>query len=116
MTITTVTKIKTFYNICFRHIFNIQMPERITNQELWKRAGQETMDIQTRQKKWGWIGHTPSKPTPHIKPCTRTHRAKGSGDIRETTGGGTRRKPRTVFIGGLSLMAYVPHETTGLCK
>lgn len=114
MTITTVTKIKTFYNTSFGRIFNIRSPERITNEELWKRAGQEPMDIQIRRKKWGWIGHTVRKPT--IKPCPRIHRAKGRGDIRETPGGGTRRQPRTVFIGGLSLMAFVPHETTGLCK
>ncbi|XP_062604220.1 uncharacterized protein LOC134266019 [Saccostrea cucullata] len=58
MTKATLQKIQTFYNTCLRRIFNIRWPERISNEELWKRAGQEPMDIQIRQRKWGWIGHT----------------------------------------------------------
>lgn len=47
---TTLQKIKTFYNTCLRLIFTIHWPERIKNEELLKRAGQEPMDIQI----WLW--------------------------------------------------------------
>ncbi|XP_055997824.1 uncharacterized protein LOC130047237 [Ostrea edulis] len=40
------------------------------NEELWKRAGQEHLDIQIRRRNWGWIGHTPRKP-----PSSTTHQA-----------------------------------------
>ncbi|XP_061171868.1 uncharacterized protein LOC133181367 [Saccostrea echinata] len=62
----TLQKIQTFYNTCLRRIFNIRWPERISNEELWKRAGQESMDVQIRQRKWGWIGHTLRKPPSSI--------------------------------------------------
>lgn len=57
---TTLQKIKTVYNTCLRLIFTIQWPERIKNEELLKRAGQEPMDIQID---WGTgTGHTQRKP------------------------------------------------------
>nr|KAG5710092.1 hypothetical protein BaRGS_030168 [Batillaria attramentaria] len=34
-------KIQTFLNTCLRRIFNIRWPEKIRNEELWERAGQE---------------------------------------------------------------------------
>lgn len=57
---TTLQKIKTFYNTCLRLIFTSHWPERIKNEELLKRAGQEPMDIQID---WGTgTGHTQRKP------------------------------------------------------
>ena len=58
MTKATLQKIQTFYNTCLRRIFNIRWPDRISNEELWMRAGQEPMEVQIRQRKWRWIGHT----------------------------------------------------------
>jgi hypothetical protein len=40
----------------------IRWPERITNEELWRRAKQEPVNMQIRQKKWGWTRHTLRKP------------------------------------------------------
>nr|KAG5697709.1 hypothetical protein BaRGS_000594 [Batillaria attramentaria] len=37
----SVQKIQTFLNTCLRRIFNIRWPEKIRNEELWERAGQE---------------------------------------------------------------------------
>nr|KAG5711268.1 hypothetical protein BaRGS_005965 [Batillaria attramentaria] len=55
-------KIQTFLNTCLRRIFNIRWPEKIRNEELWERAGQEPVAKQILWRKWGWIGHTLRKP------------------------------------------------------
>nr|KAG5714490.1 hypothetical protein BaRGS_006936 [Batillaria attramentaria] len=52
----------TFLNTCLRRIFNIRWPEKIRNEELWERAGQEPVAKQILRRKWGWIGHTLRKP------------------------------------------------------
>lgn len=62
MTKATQQKIQTFFNSCLRRIFNIRWPEKISNIKLWERAGQEPVDRQILQRKWGWIGHTLRKP------------------------------------------------------
>lgn len=60
---TKTTLQKTFYNTCLKPIFNIRWPERITNEEHWKRSRQEPIDIHIRRRKGSWIGHTLRKPT-----------------------------------------------------
>ena len=40
----------------------IQWQEKIRNEELWERAGQEPVAKQILRRKWGWIGHTLRKP------------------------------------------------------
>nr|KAG5693080.1 hypothetical protein BaRGS_010639 [Batillaria attramentaria] len=45
-----------------KRIFNIRWPEKIRNEELWERAGQEPAAKQILRRKWGWIGHTLRKP------------------------------------------------------
>nr|KAG5699123.1 hypothetical protein BaRGS_014422 [Batillaria attramentaria] len=69
-------KIQTFLNSCLRRIFNIRWPEKIRNEELWERAGQEPVDKQILRRKWGldWTHpqeatiqhHTPS---PDMEPA-----------------------------------------------
>ena len=54
-------KIQTF-NTCLRRICKIQWQEKIRNEDLWERAGQEPVAKQILQRKWGWIGHTLRKP------------------------------------------------------
>nr|KAG5713720.1 hypothetical protein BaRGS_024347 [Batillaria attramentaria] len=43
-------KIQTFLNTCLRRIFNIRCPEKIRNEELWERAGQEPVAKQAGGK------------------------------------------------------------------
>nr|KAG5690470.1 hypothetical protein BaRGS_016470 [Batillaria attramentaria] len=59
-------KIQTFLNTCLRRIFNIRWPEKIRNEELWERAGQEPAAKRILRRKWGWIGHTLRKPASSI--------------------------------------------------
>ena len=70
MTKATLRKIQTFLNTCLRRIFNIRWPEKVTNEELWQRAGQEPVDQQIQRRKWGWIGHTSGNrhPASHARP------------------------------------------------
>nr|KAG5689797.1 hypothetical protein BaRGS_007075 [Batillaria attramentaria] len=45
-------KIQTFLNTCLRRIFNIRWPEKIRNEELWERAGQEPAAKQILRRKF----------------------------------------------------------------
>ena len=59
-------KIQTFINNCLRRIYNIRWPEKIRNEDLWQRAGQDPVYEQIVRRKWGWIGHTLRKPSSSI--------------------------------------------------
>jgi hypothetical protein len=37
-------------------------PVQISNQELWARAKQRPIELEIRQRKWGWLGHTLRRP------------------------------------------------------
>ena len=55
-------KIQISFNTCLRRIYKLKWQEKIQNEDLWERAGQEPVAIQILQRKWGWIGHTIRKP------------------------------------------------------
>ena len=62
MTKKTLQKIQTFINSCLKRIFRIWWPNKIRNEELWRKGRQETVEKQILKRKWGWIGHTLRKP------------------------------------------------------
>jgi len=39
-------------------ILYIHWPDRIFNNELWKKSGKEPMQEQLRRRKWNWLGYT----------------------------------------------------------
>jgi hypothetical protein len=53
--------------MCLRHILNIRWPDIISNNCLWEITKQEPIDIQTKKRKWRWVGHTLRKPTGAIE-------------------------------------------------
>ena len=55
-------KIQTVFSTCLRRFYKIQWQEKIRNEDLWERAGQEPVVKQILRRKWGWIGHTLRKP------------------------------------------------------
>ena len=55
-------KIQTFFNTRLRRIYKTQWQEKIRNEDLRERAGQERAAKQILRRKWGWIGHTLRKP------------------------------------------------------
>ena len=70
-------KIQTFFNTCLRRIYKIPLQEKIRNEDLWKRAGQEPVAKQVLRRKWGWIGHTPRKPASSTTPQALTWNPQG---------------------------------------
>ena len=65
-TATNIKKIQTFTNSCLRRILNIRWPDTISNNELWRRTGQQAADLEILQKRWRWLGHTLRKPATNI--------------------------------------------------
>ena len=55
-------KLQIFINKCLRRIFDIRWPEKITNEELWKRANQGPINDIIKKRKYGWLGHTLRRP------------------------------------------------------
>jgi hypothetical protein len=51
-------KIETFVNRCLRYIFRIWWPNIISDKDLWKVTGQEDINVEIRNRKFRWIGHT----------------------------------------------------------
>ena len=70
-------KIQIFFNTCLRHIYKIRWQEKIRNEDLWERAGQEPVTKQILRKKWGWIGHTLRKPASSTTPQALTWNPQG---------------------------------------
>ena len=59
-------KVQVFINKCLRRILRIRWPEKIRNEELWERMGQEPVKSIISRRKWSWIGHTLRKPKDNI--------------------------------------------------
>nr|KAG5685937.1 hypothetical protein BaRGS_028663 [Batillaria attramentaria] len=59
-----------------RHILP-DAQEKIRNEELWERAGQEPVAKQILRRKWGWIGHTLRKPASSTKRQALTWNPQG---------------------------------------
>ena len=45
-------------NKCLRRIMSIKWTSKITKEELWRIAHQQSIDNQIKRRKWNWIGHT----------------------------------------------------------
>ena len=52
------SRLQCFVNKCLRKVMRIFWPDWITNRELWSETNQTPIDLQIRQRKWKWIGHT----------------------------------------------------------
>ena len=59
-------RLQTFLNRCLRRILRIKWFHKVTNEELWRQAGQDPVDLQIKKRKWGWLGHTLRKPATNI--------------------------------------------------
>ena len=58
--------LQVFINKCLRQILRIRWPEKISNQDLWARTGQQPVTDSILQKKWRWIGHSLRRAQPNI--------------------------------------------------
>lgn len=50
--------LQVFVNKCLRRILRIRWPVWLSNDELWRRAGMERVEMTIFRRKWVWIGHT----------------------------------------------------------
>jgi hypothetical protein len=51
-------KIQNFVNRCLRYILRIWWPKIVSNKYLWKATGHENINLEIRNIKFRWIGHT----------------------------------------------------------
>ena len=51
-------KLQSFINSCLRTILKMWWPNKISNEELWKKTSQVDINIEIRRRKFGWLGHT----------------------------------------------------------
>ena len=51
-------KIQTFLNRCQRYALRIWWQNIISDKDLWKVTGQEDINVEIRNRKFRWIGHT----------------------------------------------------------
>ncbi|VDO63779.1 unnamed protein product [Schistosoma curassoni] len=58
---TIIQKIQVFTNSCLRKILQIRWPDIISNNLLWERTNQISVEEEIRKKRWKWIGHTLKK-------------------------------------------------------
>ena len=72
-----IHKLQTFINTYLRRICNIRWPNKITNEELWKRTNETPIDQEVRRRKWKWIGHTLRKPRNTINHQSLTWNPQG---------------------------------------
>ena len=63
---TNRNKLQTFTNRCLRNILGIRWPDVISNEDLWARTSQVSIETDIRKRKWGWIGHTFRKPQSNV--------------------------------------------------
>ena len=57
-----ISRIQTFINNCLRRILKTKWQDKTTNEEIWRRTGQERIDTEIMRRRWRWIGHTLRKP------------------------------------------------------
>ena len=62
LTKTIIYQLQVLVNRCIRRIMKIFWPVQISFQELWVRAKQKPIELEIRQRKWGWLGHTLHRP------------------------------------------------------
>ena len=62
----TNMKLQVFVNRCLRTILRVQWSDKITNEELWERTGQQPIEQELRRRRWRWLGHTLRRPRENI--------------------------------------------------
>jgi hypothetical protein len=51
-------KLQSFVNRCLQYVMKMRCPGVISNERLWEMTGQININKETRNHKFGWIGHT----------------------------------------------------------
>ena len=78
-------KLQVFINRCLRNILRIRWPDRISNQDLWKRTRQKPITTTIKERKWKWIGHTLRRDQPNITRHVLDWNPRGQRKERKTS-------------------------------
>ena len=62
----SMKKIQILINQCLRRILRNHWQETISNENLWARTQQTTVEEDIRRRRWNWFGHTLRKPPSSI--------------------------------------------------
>lgn len=54
----TASKLNSFFNSCLRKILGVWWPRKISNEALHAKTNQQNINVQIKEKKYRWIGHT----------------------------------------------------------
>ena len=111
-------------------MLNIFWPVQISNQELWTRTKQKPIELEIRQRKWGWLGHTLHRPPGDTAKAAlewnpQETRSQGSpdqhgaeqslkrSDIKAKHRMNSKHSPETVSDGKTLWGPYVPLRNDG---
>jgi len=51
------SKLRGFEGRCLRRILHIWWEQRVTNKEMWERAGMNNIVLEVKKRRWRWLGH-----------------------------------------------------------
>ena len=57
MTRSIINSIEVFQNRCLRRLFNIYWPNKISNEDLLKKASMQPLTQEVKRRRWRWLGH-----------------------------------------------------------
>ena len=51
------SRLRGFEGRCLRRILHIWWEQRVTNKEVWERAGMSNIILEVKKRRWSWLGH-----------------------------------------------------------
>ena len=105
--------------------------DSVSNKYLWERTHQAQIELEIVKRRWGWLGHTLSKPStnitrqvltwnPQCKRKREDQKTRGDVTLKQTSskqgmaGNNWGRLPKTGGAGEMLWMAYAPGGVKGL--
>ncbi|OOY74536.1 reverse transcriptase domain-containing protein, partial [Solemya velum gill symbiont] len=104
--------LQTFVNRCLRNILNIRWPDVISNEDLWRRTNQTSVEEDIKKRKWGWIGHTMRKPPSNATRQALDWNPQGKGSSRTVYDGGPMLPRGARGISQVSQIRCTSHSFT----
>jgi hypothetical protein len=109
LTKTIIHQLQVLVNRYIRRILTIFWPVQISNQEPWARAKQKPIELEIRQRKWGWLGHTFRRPPGDIAKAALEWNPQGT-----RSRGRPRATWRRTILEGIRLQGKTWNEVKAL--
>ena len=94
LTKTIIHQMQVLVNRPIRRILKIFWPVQISNQEMWARAKQRPIELEIRQRNWGWLGHTLRRPPGDVTKAALEWNPQGTRPPRQTPNNMAQNNPR----------------------